>query len=199
MKSILPVSQSVFNNLLDLFPEPRQRRYGRRRCSKEALVTGILQVLVMGIRWNDISVEGTSGVSCWRYCNNLQKRGLLNLIFVELSQRMVDISECAVDTSSISSFRFTSCTGWDGKHKKIATKISLISDKEGLPVDIKFGKGSVHDLKFLPVHFKKLCLTNIKRLNLDKGYTSIELRRYLRSKKVTVNMAVRKGDYQRKR
>jgi len=112
---------------------------------------------------------------------------------------MVDISECAIDTSSISSFRFASCVGWDGKHRKIATKISLITDRNGLPVDIVFGKGSVHDLKFLSAHFERLYLTRIKMLNADKGYTSIELRRNLRNKKVKLNMEVRKGDYQRKR
>jgi len=112
---------------------------------------------------------------------------------------MVDISECAVDTSSISSFRFEACTGWDGKHKKIATKISLISDRKGLPMDVVFDKGSVHDLRFLPEHLKRLCLTGIKTLNADKGYTSIELRRKLRLKKVNLNMEIKKGDYRHKR
>jgi len=199
MKSIVPVSQSVFNNIVEFFPEPRQKQYGRKRCTKEPLVQGILQVLVMGIGWNNVRVEGASGSSCWRYCDDLQKRGLFNLIFLRLSQSMVDISECAVDTSSISSFRFASCVGWDGKHRKIATKISLITDKKGLPVDVAFGKGSAHDLAFLPAHFGKLHLTRIRTFNADKGYTSIQLRRYLRTKGVFINMGIRKGDYQKKR
>ena len=75
-----------------------------------------------------------------------------------------------MDSSSITSFRFESCTGWDGKHKKIATKVSLIGDRNGLPVDALFGEGSKHDLRFIDEHVENLRGRRIDVLNLDKGY-----------------------------
>ena len=90
-------------------------------------------------------------------------------------------------------------TGWDGKHKKMATKVSLITEENGLPLDVEFGKGSRHDLKFVEKHRVNLRGRRIKTLNADKGYTSIELRRNLRRSGIHINMETRVGDYRHKR
>jgi len=193
------VHPSVFKSFCDLLPTPKQKPMGRPRCSKEALVEGILLVLRQGIAWNNISVEGASGTSCFRYFRELQRRGAFHLAFRRLSQSVVHTSECSVDTTSISSFRFKGKTGWDGKHKKVATKVSLFSNKEGLPLSVVCHKGSVHDLHFVPKHLKDMYGRGVKLLHADKGYTSINLRRSLRRKGIRVNMEIRKGDYVRKR
>ena len=44
-----------FNQLMELLPTPKQRKTGRPRVSKEALLSGILQVLVLDIPWSDPS------------------------------------------------------------------------------------------------------------------------------------------------
>lgn len=90
-------------------------------------------------------------------------------------------------------------TGWDGKHKKIGTKISLFTGIGGLPADADFGKGNKHDLTFVPKHLEKTVGRRRRTLNLDKIYTSIELRRNLRRKGTRINMKTRTGDYIRKR
>ncbi|MBM4402490.1 MAG: transposase [Candidatus Cloacimonetes bacterium] len=68
------VSERQWWFLLKNLPNPRQKKKGRRRCRKEALLLGILQVLKTGCRWRDV-ISGCSGVSCWRYFNELQRRG----------------------------------------------------------------------------------------------------------------------------
>lgn len=193
------VSQSVFDFLLVNLPTPKQLRCGRKHVDKEALLNGILQVLVNGVAWNKMAPCGCSYSSCFRYFKEIQRRGVLNLVFDSLAKDKTNITECAIDTTTVTSFRFKNLTGWDGKHKKIGTKVSLISDIQGLPADIEFGKGSKHDLRFIPKHVKNTTGIRKNVLNLDKGYTSKELRRDLRNKGIKVNMETRKNDYTAKR
>ena len=193
------VSQEVFDKLLEVLPSLRQKRFGRKRCVKEALLNGILQVLVNDVAWEKIAYCGCSYVSCWRCFRELQRRGELKLIYQVLAREKTDIVESAIDTTTATSFRFKSMTGWDGKHKKIGTKVSLFTDKGGLPTDVDFGKGNYHDACFVSGHLKKASGRHIGTLNLDKIYVNLEFRREMRNKGTFVNMKTRKGDYIRKR
>lgn len=189
----------IFEELLRLLPSPKQKRLGRRRCSQEALLWGILQVLRLGIPWGQINDCDCSPTSCWRYFREIQRRGKLQLIYELLSREKTDISQGAIDSTTVTSFRFRQLTGWDGKHRKVGTKISLFTDVRGLPADVSFGKGSKHDLRFVPDHLQKTVGTRKETLNLDKGYTSLELRRNLNNSGTFINMEMRRGDYTAKR
>ena len=193
------VSQSVFDFLLNNLPTPKQLPQGRKHIDKKALLNGILQVLVNGVAWNKLADCGCSYSSCFRYFKEIQRRGLLNLLFDTLFRDITDISECSIDSTTITSFRFKNLTGWDGKHKKIGTKLSIISDIKGLPADLVVGKGNMHDLHFVPKHVKNTAGIRKNILNLDKGYTSKDLRRNLRNKGIKVNMETRAKDYTAKR
>ena len=193
------MSDKLFTLLLEILPTPRQLKHGRKRVPKESLLSGILQVLVNGVAWNKIADCGCSYSACYTYFREIQRRGLLHLVFEELTLEKTDVGECASDTTTVTSFRFGDMTGWDGKHKKCGTKISLISDIKGLPADVEFGKGNIHDLRFIPKHIKNTAGRRKKTLNLDKGYTSKDLRRELRNKGIKVNMETRTHDYTAKR
>jgi transposase len=193
------VSNQVLNYLLEILPTPKQLKRGRKRVSKEALLSGILQVLVNGVAWRKIADCGCSYSCSYRYFREIQRRGDLHLVFNALARDITDISECASDTTTVTSFRFKDTSGWDGKHKKIGTKVSLISDINGLPSDVEFGKGSKHDLRFIPKHMRNTHGRRKKILNLDKGYTSKDLRRQLRNLGTKVNMETRRNDYTAKR
>lgn len=193
------VEKKVFRELLRRLPAPKQKIRGRKRIKKEALLSGILQVLVNGVAWGKIADCGCGYASCWRYFQELQRRGKLKLIYEELAGKKTDVTEGAIDTTTATSFRFQRMTGWDGKHKKIGTKISIFSDRNGLPADVLFGKGSKHDTKFLSGHIKKTHLRRKRLINLDKGYTSLSFRRIMRRKGTKINMQTRTGDYIAKR
>ena len=49
------VQEEVWKKLLRVIPTPKQRRLGRKRCKKEALLNGIVQVLVNGVAWKKIA------------------------------------------------------------------------------------------------------------------------------------------------
>lgn len=194
---LLPKEQ--FDKLARLLPTPRQKRMGRKRCKKKALVSGILQHLINGVAWEKIAKCGASPVSCWRYQKELQRRGKLKLIFKFLSEEKTDISESAIDTDSTTSFRFKRMAKWDGKHKKISTKVSLFTDKLGLPADVLFGSGKTHDKSFVDQHIKNTRNRRKRVLNLDRVYTSAQLRRDMKRKGTYINMQTKHGDYTRKR
>ena len=193
------IPQKQFDELVNILPTPRQKRLGRKRCQKEALLNGILQVLINGVAWSKIADCGCSYASCWRYFKELQRRGILKLICKAYAKKKTDITEGAIDTTTVTSFRFKSETGWDGKHKKIGTKVSLFTDINGLPADIDFGKGNIHDGSFVSEHLKNTSRRRKKVLNLDKIYVGLDFRREMRKKGTYVNMKIRKGDYIRKR
>lgn len=142
---------------------------------------------------------GCSYTSCWRYFRELQRRRLLKLIFEKLVEAKTDITECAADTDSTTSFRFNRGVGYDGRHRKYATKISLFSDKDGLPADVVLGSGNTHDKTLLYQHLENIAGKRVEELNLDKVYVSIDLRREMRKKGTHVNMQLKRGDYIRKR
>ena len=197
MKNIL--SSKVENQLLGFLPNPKQLKTGRKRCQKKALLQGIIVVLKYDIPWNDLDIPGASGTSCWRYFKELCRRGLFKLVCEAIAHENLNIKVCSIDSSVATSFNFKDLVGFNGKHKKYGTKISVLSDANGLPYDIEFGKGSIHDLTFVPKHMGNTAKIRKSLVNMDKGYTSIDLRRNLALKKIKVNMETRKNDYHHKR
>lgn len=193
------IPESQFKKLLNILPTPKQKTRGRKRANKRALASGIIQVLFNGVAWGKIAECGCSSVTCWRYFKEIQRRGKFKLLFQRLAIGKTDITEGAIDTTTATSFRFKGLTGWDGKHKKTGTKISLLSDKFGLPADAEFGKGNKHDTAFVEGHLKQTAGRRKRMLNLDKGYTGAEFRRKMRNKGTIINMEMRSGDYIRKR
>lgn len=193
------VPERVWQELLTILPTPRQERFGRKRCAKEALLNGILQVLVNGVAWRKIADCGCSYASCFRYFKELQRRGKLKLIYKALVKAKTDLTEGMIDTTTVDSFEFRYLTGWDGYKKKIGTKVSLFCDKNGLPADVVFGKGSFYDTEFFSKHIDNTRGIRKKLINLDMKYMSITLRRSMRRRGIRINMKWRNQDYRRKR
>ena len=193
------VSKRVWDRLVKILPTPRQKRLGRKKCNKEALLNGILQVLVNGVSWGKIAFCGCSYVSCFRYFQELQRRGILKLIYKALSRVKTDLSLGSIDTTTITSFEFQRGVGWNGKDRVVGTKLSLFADKKGQPADIVFGKGNNDDRSFLPQHCKNTVGKRKKILNLDMMYMGLTIRRDFRRKGIRINMKVRDQDYRRKR
>lgn len=193
------VKEKVWQELSRILPTPRQRRFGRKRCSKSSLLRGILQVLVNGVAWRKIAQCGCSYVSCFRYFVELQRRGKLKLVYQAISREKTDITQGAIDTTTVASFEFRQGTGWDGKNHKAGTKVSLFTDKDGLPADAAFGKGNTDDREILLQHIKNTFGRRKRLITLDMGYMSLSLRRMFRQKGVRVNSKIRDQDFRRKR
>lgn len=192
------VSKKVFDKLIKLLPTPKQQIRGRKRVGKKVLLNGILQVLVNGVVWRKIAYCGCGYTSCWRYFQELQRRGKLKLIYGLLVSEKTNIIESAIDTTTAMSFRFKRMVGWDGKHKMNGTKISLFTDKKGLPADVEFGKGSFHDGSFVEKHIRNTAGRRRKIINMDMIYSNLTLRRDMRKQGTKINVQTRLGYYTRK-
>lgn len=192
--------------LLKTLPDPRQKRRGRKRCSKEALVLGILQVLKTGCRWRDAD-SGCSGVSCWRYFNELQRRGTWDKAFqlsirFKYQKRKGQPVRKALDAKVIPSPDFKIGTGYSKRHATVGTKISLEVDEEGGIDGIILEKANVHDQELAqPTVLDSLSNGAQRALSLaaDKGYDCADFRHWLRSKKVKHAIPERKYEKRKRR
>jgi hypothetical protein len=167
VSKLLPKSQ--FHLLCSLLPTPRQKREGKRRVCKEALLTGILQVLINGTAWKKIADCGASPVSCWRYLCETQRRGKLKLALHQLAKENIDITDGAIDTTTIDSFAFRYLTGFDGWNHKLGVKVSLFTGQDRLPADVAFGKGNLDDKRLIPIHLANTRGMRKKQMTLDKN------------------------------
>ena len=189
----------VFKTLLKLLPTLRQRRRGRKRVAKEALLNGILQVLVNGVPWRKMALCGCSYGSCFRYFQELERRGKLKLVYQTLAKTSTDLKDGSIDTTTIPSFEFERGVGWDGHDHVVGTKVSLFADRNGLPADVSFGKGNTFDRDFVKDHLKNTYGKRKKIINVDMRYMGLSFRREMRQKGIRVNMKTRDQDYTRKR
>lgn len=193
------VPELVWKALIQKLPTPRQKRFGRKRAKKENLLNGVLQVLINGVAWGKIADCGCSYVSCFRYFRKLQQKGTLKLIYQALAKIKTNLKVGSIDTTTVPSFEFKACTGFNGNKKILGTKISLYADINGLPADVEFDKGSVNDKTFVLTHLSNTFGKGRRILNLDMSYMSLSLRRALRNIGIRVNMKVREQDFRRKR
>lgn len=184
------VRREQWEFLLRELPTPRRKKRGRPRVSKEALVLGILQVHKTGCRWRDVD-SGCSGVSCWRYFTELQRRGVWEKVF-QLSIKLKDkerkgqLVRKALDTKIIPSPKFKIGTGYSKKHATMGTKISLEVEERGGIDGAVLSKGNVHDQTLAKPTILDSSSNGAKRadsLAADKGYDSADFRHWLRVRK----------------
>lgn len=200
------LSQEQYDWLADHLPEPPPSRTKPVTPNNE-LLNGVLFVLKTGCRWQDIPmsvcVHGYS--SCWRRFNFWRRRGALKLVWQHIlilldRQGKVDLSLGHLDGSLVQSPKFQG-TGYSGKHHRTGTNISLLTEKNGLPLVALTAKGNRHDVVSAEATLRKLRVgakRRIAELNADKGYDSAALRRNLRKRGIKTNIPERVHRHRRK-
>ena len=78
---------------------------------------------------------------------------------------------------------------------KNGNKVSIITDKYGLPLSVLINKGTIHDISFVKKHIKDLHIKSSynKILLADKGYYSKQLRDDILQSKITLCVPPKKG------
>ncbi len=92
-------------------------------------------------------------------------------------------------------------TGFSNKHHRTGTNMSLVTDKQGLPLANVLAKGNRHDLVSAEATIRKIRVGAKRRvveLNADKGYDSAAFRRNLRGRGIKTNIPERKYKHRRK-
>lgn len=202
------LNKKQYNWLADQLPQPKAET-GRLAIPNRKLLKGIIYVLKTGCRWQDIpkTICKHNFTSCWRRLSYWQKHcsiiltWQLILILLDKEQK-IDLNVGNIDGSLVQSPNFKDGVGYSGKHHRNGTNISLITEKEGLPLVTNSIKGNRHDLlqaektvKKIKVGYKK----RVKKLNGDKGFDSKTFRQFLRKKGIKSNIPERNFKNRRKK
>jgi len=92
--------------------------------------------------------------------------------------------------------------GYDSQHHRYGTNISLLTERNGLPLTNMTFKGNRNDIVVAEPTMQKLRVGAKRRvleLNADKGYDSQAFRRHLRKRGTGTNIPERKAKHRRKR
>jgi transposase len=172
------------------------------------LLGGVLFVLKTGCRWQDIpsTICARHYSSCWRRLSFWRKRVGIKATWQAVlklldSEGQIDLSVGHLDGSLVQSPKFEG-TGYSGKHKRTGTNVSVLTEKNGLPLADSTAKGNRLDITSAERTVRKLRVGAKRRLaelNADKGYDSTAFRRSLRKRGVQANIPERQFKHRRKR
>jgi transposase len=200
------LNQSQYDWLAAKLPEPVSKT--KHALPNDELLNGVLFVLKTGCRWQDIptSVCMHNYSSCWRRLDFWRKRGVLKLVWQQVlvlldHEGQIDLSLGNLDGTLVQSPRYSG-VGYDSQHKRYGTNISLLTEKNGLPLTDMTFKGNRNDITVAEATMKKLRVGAKRRvleLNADKGYDSQAFRRKLRKHGTATNIPERKAKHRRKR
>jgi len=146
-------------------------------------IEGILYRMRTGCPWRDLPEDFGSWSAIFRRFNLWSKKGVLNLLFNDLSKH-TDSEWLFIDGSVIRAHQHSSGAVSDndesiGKSRGgLSTKIHLAVDSYGLHVYFELSGGQVHDM----VHAESLVEHSPKSdyVIADKGYDSEPLREYVK-------------------
>jgi transposase len=201
------LSQEQYDWLAASLPAPSQST-GRPSIPNNELLNGILFVVKTGCRWMDIpsSICVHDYSSCWRRLRFWQKHGYLKLswqrVLVLLDREgRIDLSLGNLDGSLVQSPQYAG-VGYDSQHKRYGTNISLLTERNGLPLTNMTFKGNRNDIVCAEATMNKLRVgakRKVKELNADKGYDSKAFRRHLRKRGIGTNIPERQFKHRKKR
>lgn len=200
------LSQSQYDWLAAKLPEPVSKT--KHTVSNNELLNGILFVLKTGCRWQDIPssvcVHGYS--SCWRRLNFWRKRGQLKLtwqyvLLVLDREGKLDLTLGSIDGTLVQAPKYQR-VGYDSQHKRYGTNISLLTERNGVPLADMTTKGNRNDIVSAEATMSKMRVGAKRRvleLNADKGYDSRAFRSQMSKKGTVTNIPERKSKHRRKR
>jgi len=189
------VAQPQYDWLAAQLPKPASKT--KPTIPNDELLNGVLFVLKTGCRWQDIPaslcVHGYA--SCWRRFNFWRSRGALKTVWQHIlvlldKQGKLDLSLGHLDGSLAQSPNYQD-TGFSNKHHRNGTNISLVTDKQGLPLGNVTAKGNRHDLISAEAAVHKIRVgakRRVAELNADKGYDSAAFRRHLSKRGIRSNI-----------
>jgi transposase len=201
------LNQSQYNFLASSLPEPPHRP-GRPAKPNDELLNGILFILKTGCRWQDIpaSVCSHHYSSCWRRLRFWQKHRHLKKSWQQIlllldHEGQIDLSLGNLDGTLVQAPQYAG-VGYDSQHHRYGTNISLLTEKNGLPLTNMTFKGNRNDIVCAEATMHKLRVgakRRVAELNADKGYDSKAFREHMAKRGTKTNIPERKFKHRRKR
>jgi len=183
------LNQSQYNFLTNNLPVPVTKT--KPATPNNELLNGILFVLKTGCRWQDMpaSICEHHYSSCWRRFRFWQQHGSLKLSWQHIlllldREGQIDLSIGNLDGSLVQAPQYAG-VGYDSQHHRYGTNISLLTERNGLPLTNMTFKGNRNDIVCAEATMNKIRVGAKRRvleLNADKGYDSKTFRKQMRKR-----------------
>jgi len=200
------LSPAQYNFLASRLPEPTAAT--KRPIPNNELLNGIVYVLRTGCRWQDIPLSWCAHnyTTCWRRFNFWQKHGALKLVWQQIlllldQEGQIDLSLGNLDGSLVQAPQYAG-VGYDSQHHRYGTNVSLLTERNGLPLTNTTFKGNRNDITAAVPTLRKLRVgakRRVAELNADKGYDSRVFRRRMAQRGTKTNIPERRFQHRRKR
>jgi transposase len=146
-------------------------------------------------------------VTHWRRLRFWEKRSRLLRVWRQTLSLLytagtLNLTLSSLDGTLVPSFSFNETTGYSGRKQQTGSKLSTLTDKEGLPIALVFAPGNRHDQSLAERTMKRLKAGSRRRPDLllaDKGYDGKAFRRSLRKRGIKANIPERTFKKRRKR
>ena len=164
-------------NHINAYERKRKLPCGRvRKLSVEYILDRIVHVLTTGCQWRKLEVVNGSWKTVYHYFSlwssaNLFEHAYHNIVNVYSKVKGLS-DQLIVDTSFIKNVFGKDCVGPSPFDRgRNATKVSVITDKYGIPISFSFHKGNKNDSRTL-YHTLQKCKLNVagKKIYADKIY-----------------------------
>ena len=189
------------NKIYNKKKDPRGRP---RRFTLDYIIDRIMYILKTGCPWSMLPVEGGSYKTIFAWYNRFSKANIFEHAFHDLVkwyQRVQKRSNYLVDTSFVKNQYGRDCLGKNPTDRgRKATKVSLLTDGVGTPIEMAFHPANKHDCRTLDhilakAHQRKKLIQH-QNLYADKGYDSQHCRDLTRSVGLTPCISKTKGALQ---
>jgi putative transposase len=168
LKQYIP--QSYSNKITGGRPEKHSRR---------EIINAILYILSSGCRWQDIPHDLPGKSISWYYFNEWSTLGIWKHINIALRKKVRSIRErnelpsiAIIDSQSIKGTCFIEQTGYDAGKKIKGRKRHLLTDTQGLIIDVIVHSAGIQDRDGAKLLLKQAEteLENIEKIYADGGY-----------------------------
>jgi transposase len=190
------LNQVQYEFLAHKLPEPIAKT--KHVIPNGELLGGILFVLRTGCRWQDIptSICVHDYSSCWRRLHFWQ-----HILVLLDHEGQIDLSLGNLDGTLVRAPQYAG-VGYDSQHHRYGTNVSLLTERNGLPLTSMTFKGNRNDITVAEPTMRKLRVgakQRVRDLNVDRGYDSAAFRRHMRERGIGTNIPERKAKHRRKR
>ena len=191
-----------FSSIINYF-DPAKRL---RKVPNSEVLQEVCYVLKTGIQWSCLRPKTCTRHAVYKRFRKWIKDDVLNKTWIKLlelySIKKIDFNkhwfkELFIDSTMIKNVYGSDCVGKNPTDRgRLATKMSLICDKEGVPISSIYYPANISDVSIETVKNIPCCIKKDKRYSNfligDKGYVSKEIKKILKKDKINIITPVKK-------
>lgn len=163
----------IEKEILMKFPKNYSYKFHAQKYPLKRIITGIINVLKYSLPWT-YQYEGICGKTLYYHFRRFSENNIFKEIYQKLLKKYSSYNPhrkfrfILLDSTMIINQNGTHMAMRNKlmKNKKV-TKISAVTDKNGIPLSLLMANGSTHDLKIGEAHFDNF-LIGIEKINKHK-------------------------------